>query len=194
MTVPAQAAGAHYVTNNFTSTAVLERKRPLLGVRSVTMRYIALDDAGTVTRLAIMFTDSTGVYEIYQPTVGATQPWVVRWMLPNKSYSVMRRADDGVTPPTLSPSNPRDLRAMFARRLDSGEVLVVNGYLGRTRGNTPFTGEVLLLNGDFDSNPAVPGFDFNKRNLGFSQSSIRLQLDQLENVRGLEVPVFADLH
>jgi hypothetical protein len=179
---------------SFSSALTPQRVKPLRGVNSVTMRYISIDNPldplNPDTRLAVMFTDSTGVYEVFQPIVGADQPWVVRWMLPREAYKVMRRPG-GV----VSGANPRDFRPMFARRLDSGEVLMVNGYLGRTRANNEFKGEVLLIDGDFD--PAIdltiPGFDFGKQNFGFSQLSIRLQLTQLENARGIEAPVFADL-
>jgi hypothetical protein len=91
---------------------------------------------------------------------------------------------------------------MFARRLDSGEVILVNGYLGRTRGDTAasiapesFTGEVLVLDGDFDAanDNTLPGFSLLKQNFGFSSISIKLELSKLRGVRDITAPVFADL-
>jgi hypothetical protein len=190
-TVPAIPANTFYneTTQTFTSAALAQRVKPIGSVTSVTMRYVS---QGGQTRLAVMFTDSSGVYEIYQPTVGQDLPWIARWELPREMYRSMRR-DTGTNVPTTA--NPRDLTAMFARRLDSGEVIVVNGYLGKTRGVTPFTGEVVVLNGDFDPglDNSQPGFDFGKQNFGFSSLSVRLQLSTLTGVRNITAPVFADL-
>lgn len=190
-TVPAIPVNAYYneTTKTFTSPAAAQRDKPIGNVTSVTMRYV--NQAGE-NRLAVMFTDSSGVYEIYQPTVGQDLPWMARWELPREMYRSMRR-DPTTNIPTTD--NPRDLTAMFARRLDSGEVIVVNGYTGKTRGVAPFSGEVIVLNGDFD--PALdntqPGFDFGKQNFGFSSLSVRLQLSTLTGVRSITAPVFADL-
>jgi hypothetical protein len=188
--MPAIPVNVYYndATSNFTSTAKPTRTRPIGNVNSVTMRYVS--QAGQI-RLAIMFTDSSGVYEIYQPTVGPDQPWSCRWVLPREMYRSMRRDLANI----VTGENPRDLTAMFARRLDSGEVIIANGYLGKTRAQNPFKGEVILLNGDFDPSlsNALPGFDFGKENFGFSTLSIRLHLSTLSDIRSITAPVFADL-
>lgn len=190
--IPPIAANAYWndSTASFSSAARQQRTKPIGDLRSVTMRYVT---EGGNTRLAVMFTDASGVYEVYQPVVGADQPWMVRWMLPKEMYKAMRRT--GNVP---NSENPRDLNAMFARRLDSGEVMLVNGYLGQMRGNsprTPFSGEVVVLDGDFDASNtnAIPGFSLQKENLGFNSLSVKLKLAQLTGVRSINAPVFADL-
>lgn len=187
--IPALPANVYWneSTTSFSSNARQQRSKPVGDLRSVTMRFI--NESGQ-PRLAVMFTDASGVYEVYQPTVGPTEAWVVRWMLPKEMYKVMRRASNAPTN-----DNPRDLNATFARRLDSGEVVVVNGYLGQTRGRTPFSGEVIVLDGEFDlaADNALPGFSFQKENLGFKSLSVRLQLSKLSGVRSISAPVFADL-
>lgn len=202
-------------TNSFSSAAIPEminnRAKRLGSLTSVTAR-----NEGNQT--AIMFTDSTGVYEIVPVTPdGSGNRWRVRWMLPNEAYRVMRgiynlydttRPAPFNVPGTPSSRNAFDLRAMYARRLDSGEVLVVNGYNGTTRGDfqaggqflnrLPFSGEVVQVDGSFDTavdpaNPnANPGFSFLKTNLGFGTFSIRFELPPITNARPLIQPVFAD--
>jgi len=188
-TMPAIGADVFYnnTSNTFSSTATPQRTKMIGNVNSVTMRYVTV---GAESRLAIMFTNASGVYEIYQPTVGADQPWVCRWALPNQMYSAMRRDSSNVA----TGENPRSMLAMFARRLDSGEVIVANSYLGKTRALTPFTGEVVLLNGDMDPsvNNSLPGFDFGKQNFGFSSLSVRLAVSTLTDLRSITAPVFAD--
>lgn len=189
-TMPTLPANVYYndTSLSFASAMRPQRERPIGNVNSVTMRYV--NQAGQI-RLAIMFTDASGVYEIYQPTVGPDQPWACRWALPREMYRSMRRDSGNIA----TADNPRDLTAMFARRLDSGEVIIANGFLGKTRGQTQFNGEVILLNGDFDpaQDNALPGFDFGKQNFGFSSLSIRLSLSTLTDIRSITAPVFADL-
>ena len=90
--------------------------------------------------------------------------------------------------------NSRDFRPTYARRLDSGEVLLVNGWAGPTRGNSPYQGEVLHIDGDVDATEtnATSGFGFTKVNLGFYSSSIKAELPPIQGARGLVLPVFAD--
>jgi hypothetical protein len=191
VTIPPISANIYWndapAVQAFSSGAQPQKIRPLGAVTSMTMRYVTAPEG---LRLAVMFTDATGVYEIYQPSVGIGQPWVIRWMLPQNVYKFMRRSGSAPTD-----DNPRGLYATYARRLDSGEVLLTNGYLGKTRGRTPFTGEVLLLDGEFDmtGNNLLPGFSFQKLNFGFSSLSIKLQLSQLQGIRSIAAPVFADL-
>lgn len=141
-----------------------------------------------------MYTDSTGVYEIVQPT--GTGPWGVRWMLPKEAYLSLRHIAPAGAP---FASNPMGFRPTYARRLENGDIVVVNSYMGSTRGDgstpsVPFQGEVLQLSGDFDpsANPLTTGFDFGKPNLGFDTSMVVLQLPPINGARGLILPVFAD--
>jgi len=200
--MPAINANVYYndTTQTFNSPLQVTRMKSIGNVTSVTMRYVTyLDDPDPNKRyrLAVMFTDSSGVFEVYQPDQDPTLPpdpsheWKVRWMLPREMYKSMRRDSSNIA----TGENPRDLYATFARRLDSGEVIVVNGYLGKTRAANPFTGEVMLVDGDFDvsATNTLPGFDFAKQNFGFSSLSIRLQLSQLSGIRNINAPVFADL-
>ncbi len=168
------------------------RQKKLSNLSSVTMKIIpAGAGAG---QLSIMFTDSTGVYEI----VKSGSDWVVTWMLTNDAYKAMRglNAPFGGAVPMGSPdnTNPLDLRATYARRLPSNEVLIVNGYSGSIRSGGGFSGEILQVNGDVDGseNNAVPGFGFTKTNFGFGTNSIRFKLGPIEGARGLLIPVFAD--
>ena len=185
-TMPAIPANVFYddASQTFSSAAKPSRTQMIGNVNSVTMRYI---QDGANQTLAIMFTDASGVYEIEQN--GSS--WTCRWALPRAMYKSIRRDSSNIA----TGDNPRDLLPMYARRLDSGEVIIANSYLGKTRAQTPFTGEVILLNGDFDStvNNALPGFDFTKQNFGFNSLSIRLALSSLPDVRNITAPVFADL-
>lgn len=208
--VPAIPANAFYddVSASWLSSARPQSVKKLGGLTSVTARTVN----GNV--VAIMFTDSTGVYEI----VPAGSAWAVRWMLPNESYRVMRgvynlyntsRAAPFNVPGNPSSRNSAELRAMYARRLDSGEVLVVNGYTGSTRGfrqpngqfldRVSFGGEVLQIDGTIDPGPvapgnpnALPGFNVNKTNLGFGYLSIKFELPPVTGTRSLLQPIFAD--
>jgi hypothetical protein len=129
----------------------------------------------------VMVADSTGVYEFPLPAAD-DETGAVIWMLPNEAYRVLRRADNDTGP--VSAGNPRNLRATYARRLDSGDVLIVNGFAGKTRGNNDFLGEIVQLDGGSYNNSAT--------NLGFSISSIRAELGPVQGTRGLILPLFAD--
>lgn len=196
VTVPDIAANVffNFATGTFDSPAQPERRKPIGTVTSVTMRNVV--DPVFGPRIAIMFTDDDGVFEIIQPNIGGD--WVVRWMMPRQAYQALRRSLATNLPVA---SNARDLRAMFARRLDSGEVLIVNGYAGLTRGNpaagiapVAFSGEVIQVDGDVDptNNNSLPGFGFGKTNLGFNSISVRFELPPIQGTRGLVLPVFAD--
>lgn len=201
--VPAIGADAFWnaSTGTFNSPAVASTTTRLGGVTSVTARNTSLSGSPTTT---IMFTDSKGVYEIVP--VGST--WTVDWMLPNEVYRVMRGTnavfDTSGSAPFNGPGGPTannaaDLRATYARRLDSGDVLIVNGYSGTTRGGTPFSGEIVQINGLIDPNPVTAGnpnvaagFSFSKVNFGFGTLSIQFELPPITGARGLVLPVFAD--
>lgn len=187
--VPIVSANAYYDfgTNTFNSVLVPARKKKLGNLSSVTMRNVI--DATFGPRTAIMFTDSEGVFEIIQPAPNG--PWVVRWMLTREAYRAIRRTVPGNI---ATGQNAFDFRANYAKRLDNGEILVVNGYYGRLRNNAEFQGEVLQLDGAIDTsnNNLIDGFGFGKQNLGFKLTSIKAELPPVTGARGLVVPVFAD--
>ncbi|MCX7800864.1 MAG: hypothetical protein N2109_11040 [Fimbriimonadales bacterium] len=189
VTVPAVAANVLWnpESGSFSSPAVPARKKLLGNLSSVTMQnvFLNLDGTGPRTYTAILFTDASGVYEI----VKSGSEWRVVWMLPRNAYRVLRR-----NPATNEPAgdNPLDFRPMYAKRLDSGEILVVNGYFGRKRNGEPFEGEILQLNGDWDPGVLGGGFQFSQLNLGFSSVSVRFELPPIQGTRGLTLPVFAD--
>jgi hypothetical protein len=186
VTLPATAANVFFnpSTGAFDLPARPVRQKLLGNLTSVSMRNKII---GGNTFVTIMFTDAEGVFEIAQN--GVNGPWQVVWMLPNEAYKAMRRTNADV----LLSTSPRDVRAYYARRLDSGEVLIVNGYIGTTIGNQTFNGEVIQVDGDTDlSGIAAYGYHPNKKNLGFRTFSIRFELPPIQGARGLVIPVFAD--
>jgi hypothetical protein len=180
------AIGADVLWNEtagvFQNAPVPAKTQKISGLTSVTLRYDEHE------HLVVMFTDSSGVYEIANDS-GTS--WDTEWMLPNYVYPTIRRFTQNGNE-LISGTNPKALRAMYARRLDSEEVIIVNGYSGSTRAGSPFTGEVLSVDGRnlWWSNDS--GFDWNKKNLGFNRKIIRFELPPLEGMRALRVPVFAD--
>jgi hypothetical protein len=189
VTVPGSGANVFYnpATGAFDAPARPQRQKLLGNLSSVSMRNVLHPTFGS--RVAIMFTDAEGVFEILQPTSGGA--WVANWMLPREVYKVMRHQ---FMTNNVSNLNPRDLRAYYARRLDSGEVLIVNGYYGQRLDGSSFTGEVIQVDGDLDAPGGTGqfGFDFNKQNLGFWTFSVRFELPPVVGSRGLVIPVFAD--
>lgn len=158
--------------------------KKLSNLTSVTVRNVETP-GGTMP--AIMFTDSTGVYEVVQPG-GPNTDWQVRWMLTNEVYRAMRcRISPALVVNVVPNANPLRLRANYARRLDSGEVLIVNGYVGTKLGplGAEFSGEVIQVDGE-------DRFGFTIPNLGFKFDSVRFELNLLTETRKLYQPVFAD--
>ncbi|MBC8065168.1 MAG: hypothetical protein H7Y17_10085, partial [Chlorobia bacterium] len=133
--IPFIPAGSYIdpVTETYATVATPAKEKKLSNLTSVTVRNIR-NGAGTLW--AIMFTDATGVYEITQPVLNG--PWVVRWMMPKEVYRYLRNAPAVAPFPNIFGTNPESLRANYARRLDSGEVLIVNGYVGKLRGGADF--------------------------------------------------------
>jgi len=118
-------------------------------------------------------------------------------MLPKEAYVSMRR------PRTAGPfttgdlaSNPAQFRPTYARRLESGDVLIVNNYFGtKFASNSEFNGEVVLIDGSFangGTGPLDPGFGVNRPNLGFTSISVKFELPPVSGTRGLVSPVFAE--
>lgn len=196
--IPQIAANVFWndVTGTFNSPARAAVDRPMVNVSSVTARTVMATLAGDTNptyQVAVMVTDANGVFEF--PYTGPTGPDeyvpTVQWMLPNEAYRVMRRGPGGPLA-----TNPRDLRAVYARRVESGEVLLVNGYFGQTRGvrngdgtfsgRDPFRGEVVQVDGTLrDSMWLDP-------NMGFGNLSLTFRLELIKDTRGLVLPVFAD--
>nr|MCU0317093.1 hypothetical protein [Fimbriimonadaceae bacterium] len=164
------------------------------GLNSVTLRYVSV--GGTPT-LAVMIAMSSGIYELVEDTT-ETNPewrWKVRWMLPREAFVGMRRPRTGVsfTVGQLQ-GNPQDFRPMYARRLDSGDVLVVNGFSGRRFGGTQnlYDGEVLLIDGIFGDSSGARGYLLGRANLGFDSLSVKFELPPVVGIRGIVNPVFAE--
>jgi len=172
-------------TNN--RPATIQR---MAGLSSVTLRYV---DDGSGPTLAVMVTTSGGVYELVEtsPTT-----WGVRWMLPREAYVGMRRPRiAGPFTTAQLDDNPTSLRATHAKRLDSGEVLVVNGYYGTLIGGASFEGEIILVDGSFGNagfGIGRPGFSFARPNLGFTALSVKFELPPVQGIRGIIKPVFAE--
>jgi hypothetical protein len=164
-------------------------RQKLVGLRSASLRYV---DVGGTLRLAVMVAESTGVYELVEDP-GNPGQWIVRWMLPTEAYVGMRRPR-AAGPYSLSDlrNNPTSLRPMYARRLDSGDVLVVNGFVGRRFDNARFNGEVVLVDGSFGGTGNEPGYLVGRPNLGFNALSIKFELPPVQGVREIIAPVFAE--
>lgn len=193
--LPAIVANVFFdsATGTWNSPAEPQRIKKLGNLNSISLR---MTNSGAGSVLTIMFTDGDGVFEIS----GNGVSWDVTWMLPKRAYTAIRR--DGADN-LLPGQNPEELRATYAKRLDSGEVLVCNGYVGwyrralSTDPRTRCTGEVLMIDGDIDpSNAAAFGYGVGKLNLGFKTLSVRAQLDNKpgadRDARGIVLPLFAD--
>lgn len=187
--LPAIAANAFFdeSTGTWNSPAQPARRKKLGAVQSVTMRNIITP---TGVKIAMMVTDPSGVYEFVQSD-GDPNSFVVRWFLPKEAYTSIRRTLNDLP----SGDNAREFFPTFARRLDSGEVLVVNGYSGTKRNGQPLLGEVIQLNGDIVGQTLLSlgvGFDPSARNLGFRDLSINFELPPIVGARGLVAPVYAN--
>lgn len=184
-TVPSVPANAFFqdATNDWDSPARPVTERKIAGLTSVTLRYTTFNNRPAI---AMMLTDSSGVYEIIETSPGA---WTARWYLPNEAFRAIRHARNGA----IFGSNPLNARPVYARRLDSGEVIVVNAWQGRTRNQSIYNGEIVLLEGDFAVDPAADrGFNWNKRNLGFDSLSVKAEISQVQGARGIMAPLFGD--
>ncbi len=181
--VPAFAPNVFYnaSTSTFNSPALDASVRPLGNVAAVTTRLIS--NAGTGA-IAIMIADSAGVYEaIYDGSPNPGETLSLNWMLPNETYKLMRGLKGNGTPrDTNAP-----LRATYARRLDNGDILIVNGYYGPRQDGRVIGGEILQL----DGSPNVSG-TITAPNMGFGSLSIMFELPPISGARGLVIPVFAD--
>lgn len=161
------------------------------GLTSVSLRFI---DTTFGPRLSVMVSEATGVYELVQPDpVGAPDQWATNWMLPIEAYVGMRR------PRVAGPfslaqigDNPDRFQPKYSRRLDSGEVLIVNGYMGKLRNLNDFFGEVALFDGRIGGSGNAPGYDVTRPNLGFNSLSIVYEVPPVQGIRGITRPVYAE--
>ena len=155
-------------------------------LNSVTSKVVQV---GGSEQIAIMIADGTGVYEaLYDPTQPNTG-LTLDWMMPNEVFRVIKQTTvAGVTVPANT--NAADLRALYARRLDSGEIMIVNGYVGYTfGGGSSFSGEIMQVDGTASASR------WTQPNLGFGNASISLDLSGMSpgtGTRGILMPVFAD--
>ncbi|MER3463016.1 MAG: hypothetical protein C4342_08665, partial [Armatimonadota bacterium] len=122
--------------------------RKIRGVNSVFLRGIGVDANGDI-EFSILFTDSTGVYEIAR---NASGQWETIWMMPNEVYRVLR----GV-----------DLRAAAATRTMIGDVIITNSWFGQDPNGNPFFGEVTQWR---------TAIDFSRQDLGFSNLDIQMEI------------------
>ncbi|HXH59963.1 MAG TPA: hypothetical protein VNI20_01250 [Fimbriimonadaceae bacterium] len=167
-----------------------EQEHKIAGLRSLSMRYISTVNG---PRLSLMVTEATGVYEIVQPDLAQPDMWAVNWMMTNKAYQGMRRPRSAA-PYTLAQlaDNPQKFQPQYSRRLDSGEVLIVNGYLGALRDGRGFDGEVFLADGRIGGSGNDPGYDVSRPDLGFNSLSVVYELPPVQGIRGIVRPVYAE--
>jgi len=166
-----------------------QNDRPFTALAAVSAAtYVSGGQAG----VRIMVTDADAVYEfqVASTTLGnpnldptknqsdLTLSLTPTWFINEASFTALR-------PGFAYGKNAKYFRPLYARRLDSGDVLIVNGYSGAARDGSSYSGEVVLLDGLVD-------FGELKQNLGFGFSSIHFELPPLTGIRGLVSPVFAD--
>ena len=191
-TVPNGSVGNYAITAK--DSRATQNDRPFTGLAAVSTSTVV---SGTAVAIRLMVTDQDAVYEFFvdstilaDPTKDPTktaggvslQP---SWFINEAAFTALRRPYNGTTYDVGS--NAKSFRPAYARRLDSGEVLIVNGYRGLTRGGAAnYKGEVIVLDGTTD-------YDRTKDNLGFSLGSLHFELTTLNgSARELVSPVFAD--
>ncbi|MCE9559387.1 MAG: DUF4159 domain-containing protein [Armatimonadetes bacterium] len=164
-------------TTNAFAPKTVNKTLKITGLNSLTVSTI-----NGVSRF--MISDANGLVELDESGNAI-------WAMPNNVYRAIRRNNAGV----LTQDNPLAFQAAFAKRLENGDVLVVNAYQGKyfnDPGNRTFNGEVILVEGGFALAPGDRGFSWSADNLGFDRLSVRFSLPPLAGIRGLTVPVFAD--
>ncbi len=158
---------------------------PLGNVNSVDIAPV-YNPVTQLTSYDVMITNQNGVYELTQDSV--TGNWDVDWMLPASVYVDMYHDAFG----NVLGTNPLDFRPVYARRTQSGSVLIVNGYVGNYLSGNPFGGAVVEVDGSFAAAPGNTGFNFGNPLFGFSGSSFHFLLPPVENGRPIEGPIYAD--
>jgi len=171
---------------------------PFSNVNSVTCKVYApfANGAYGAPVIQIMVADSDGVFEVNyvpdgEPSQAGPAALPVNWYMPGQVYRTLRNI--GSASPLTPGSNPNAFNPTYAKRLDNGDVLIVNGYAGTYWPNNTgaFNGEVLEVNGQTGQQPGA-GFNLNNPNLGFGLASINYVLGPIQKVRGLVLPSFAD--
>jgi hypothetical protein len=169
-------------TASFNSAARPQQSKIIGNISSVTTRLIPGSGGGSI---AIMITEPSGVYEMtYSLTTDPGDTLPASWWLPAEVYRTLRILPVAGSQP-LASNVP--LNATFARRLDNGDVLLVNGFFGRNRGGQEVKGEVLQIDASLSlTNPvSAPNF-------GFNLLSLTYELPPVTGARELVIPVFAD--
>ncbi|MFM9872082.1 MAG: hypothetical protein ACKVQS_01300 [Fimbriimonadaceae bacterium] len=165
------------------------------GLTSATVKY---NDFGGGPILTVMLSTNRGVYEVIEVDPGGGLPkyWQVIWQLPVEVYEFIRRPVGVFASYTLGQlgDNPQGFRPMHARRLDSGDVLIVNGYSGTKKDSSQFDGEVLIIDGSagIPADARIPSYDVSRENFGFNSLSVKFELPPVQGIRGIFRPVFAE--
>jgi hypothetical protein len=199
---PAFAAGSFLQTvpggYDFVSTAepAVAQKR-INGLSSITGRWRNLRyPSGDQLELHLMIADRDGIYEISLiPAMNRIGAQSTLWMLPARSYLGLRRPlSAGPYSPAEVGGNPLGFQPTYARRLENGDVLLVNGYVGRKINGEPTTGEVMVIEGRINTDSTIGrlGFTLGAPNVGFSPLSIKYLLPPIQGARGLMRPTFAE--
>lgn len=207
LTIPDLSNTAFWSEGSFVKASRPSITRKFTNLKSATAKVV--QDSSGNPRLAVMTADSGGVYEfLVDPTASGLQALTPRWFMPGTAFTAMRRNSDSGRP---NNENPLVFSPVYAKRLDSGEVLIVNGYHGQTLGRSgstpsrdsvvtvgdPYQGEVVLVEGEFDSttspDPTSGRFALGKNNLGFNFWSIHFEASSMVSPnRDITNPVFAD--
>jgi hypothetical protein len=168
--------------------------KPLINVSSVTAHLIP--NYGGTPQIGIMIAAGDGLYEVvYNPSATYTQsPTLglpVDWMLPGDVYTRLRHT--GANGTDFGP-NPLGFHPTYAKRLDNGDILFVNGYSGPHRDGTPCYGEVIELRGTTLGSGTYDGsgYTVGLPNLNFGTTSLVFTLPTVQGVRPLRLPTFAD--
>jgi hypothetical protein len=147
---------------------------PLSNVSAVTARTVQGTNGYDIAQVMVSTTD--GVFEFnVDPTQTSQDLGYPDWFINGAAYTGIRT--NGL--------NAAQFRPSYARRLDSGEVLLVNSYTGQYQNGSSYSGEVLMLAG---SNDGAAG----TQNLGFGLPTIHFTLPSISGARDLVAPVFAD--
>ncbi len=208
-----QPSAANALVGTFSTTTrantPAQVARPFTGLQAVSA-ITSLFGNPSQACARVMVTDADAVYEFNldarllgdstkDPTDGGTGHGTIfpDWMIDEAAFTALRYSRDNSGTVTLG-ANPLFFRPTYARRLESGEVLLVNGYRGLMRdGLTAYTGEVTLLDGLSNdrsgySLQATRTDGTQVFNLGFDAGSLHFELPPLTGIRGLVSPVFAD--
>lgn len=196
--VPANMSGTDFydpATNAFDIVGPIGgQPQSLNGVTAVTAKTVEVaNGGGTTSELLVMVSMANGVFEFaVDPTQPGESLGTPDWFINGVAFTAMRPFTSNGT--TLNSANPAQFQPMYAARLDSGDVLIVNGYTGSTAAynatapyspvaGSPYAGEVMMLSGS--------AFSLTQPNLGFNSASIHFVLPSIVGARNLRAPIFA---